>query len=65
MKPNRISHNKIKFYKIDAALREQKRNEWNAPVFWPMLIILAVFVLGVLPALKGYRRRKRGMGVGV
>lgn len=65
VKPNRISHNKIKFYKIDAALREQKRNEWNAPVFWPMLIILAVFVLGVLPAIKGYRRRERGMGVGV
>lgn len=65
VKPNRIAHNKIKFYKIDAAIREQKRNEWNAPVLWPALIVLAVFVLGVLPAIKAYRRRERGMGVGV
>ncbi len=64
VKPNKIAHNKIKFYKIDAALRVQKRSEWNPPVLWPMALVLAVFVLGLLPAIKAYRRRERGMGVG-
>ena len=63
VKPNRIAHNKIKFYKIDTALRAQKRDEWNVPVLWPMALVLTVFVLGLLPALKAYRRRERVAGI--
>ncbi len=63
VKPNRIAHNKIKFYKINAALRVQKRDEWNPPVLWPIVLILTAFVLGLLPAIKAYRRRERDKGI--
>ncbi|MDN5836656.1 MAG: ABC transporter substrate-binding protein, partial [Nitrosospira sp.] len=44
VKPNRLSHNNVKYFRIDAGLREQRRREWNEPVLWP--IGLGLIVLG-------------------
>ena len=38
VKPNRLSNNNIKYFRIDTGLREQKRREWNKPVLWPVLL---------------------------
>ncbi|MDP1557688.1 MAG: ABC transporter substrate-binding protein [Nitrosomonas sp.] len=65
VKPNRISNNNIKYFRIDADLRKQKRNEWNAPVLWPMVLMSAALVLGLIPAIKAYRRRERSVGIGL
>ncbi len=56
VKPNRISNNNVKYYRIDTDLRERKRKEWNRPVLWPMGLGLVLFVIGVLPAALAYRR---------
>ena len=63
VKPNKLSHNNIKYFRIDAGLREQKRREWNEPVLWPIVLGLIVLAVGVAPAVVVYRRRERAAGI--
>lgn len=65
IKPNRIAHNTFKYQKIDAALREQKRQEWNQPVLWPLVVVFIGLILALVPAITAYRRRERGLGIHV
>ncbi|MGH8763498.1 MAG: ABC transporter substrate-binding protein [Nitrosospira sp.] len=63
VKPNKLSHNNIKYFRIDADLRKQKRREWNAPVLWPIALGLIVLVMSLVPAVVAYRSRERGAGI--
>ena len=63
VKPNRMSNNNAKYFRIDAGLREQKRAEWNKPVLWPAIAGLILLIVGLLPAFVIYRRRERGAGI--
>jgi ABC-type transport system substrate-binding protein len=58
-KPNKMARNTLKYVRVDPELRERKREEWNAPVLWPLAAIVAVLFLGSLPAYLSYRRRER------
>ncbi|MGP1676219.1 MAG: ABC transporter substrate-binding protein [Burkholderiales bacterium] len=58
VKPNLMARNGLKFYRLDPALRAAKRAEWNRPVVWPLLLILALLILGTLPALRSWRARE-------
>ncbi len=58
-KPNTMGRNGLKFLRVDAELRERRREEWNRPVWWPAGLVLALLVLGSLPAWLGWRRRER------
>jgi ABC-type transport system substrate-binding protein len=58
VKPNQMARNGLKFYRLDPALREVRRAEWNRPVVWPVLLLLALLVLGTLPALRSWRARE-------
>jgi ABC-type oligopeptide transport system substrate-binding subunit len=53
-----ISKNTLKYLRIDTKLRAEKQREWNQPVRWPLLLIIAVVVLLLLPAISAYRRRQ-------
>lgn len=59
VKPNRMSYNLIKYYRIDPELRDQKRNEWNKPVLWPTGIATALLIFILLPAWVAYRRKQQ------
>jgi hypothetical protein len=59
VKPNQMARNNLKYERIDAALRSQERREWNHPVLWPVLLILAVLVASAVPAVLTYRRKER------
>jgi oligopeptide transport system substrate-binding protein len=59
VKPNHMARNKIKYYKIDTALRAEKRAEWNKPVLAPIGIALVCLAALLAPAVMGYRRRER------
>ncbi|MBI5912361.1 MAG: ABC transporter substrate-binding protein [Betaproteobacteria bacterium] len=58
VKPNQMARNGLKFYRLDAAEREARRAEWNRPVVWPALALLALLVLFTLPALRTWRARE-------
>lgn len=63
IKPNRISNNNMKYYRIDAALREQKRHEWNAPVLWPVMLLFFVIVSSLWPAVLAFRRYEKSAAI--
>ena len=66
-KPTAMANNSLKYQRIDPRLREQMRREWNRAVLWPVLLMAALLVLSVLPAVAVYRKRERrtaGIGAG-
>jgi len=56
-KPNLMANNTLKYLRIDSKLRARKQMEWNQPVLWPFGVVIALLVLGSLPAIAIYRRR--------
>lgn len=63
VKPNRISNNNLKYFKIDVNLRDQKRNEWNDPILWPMVLMLIMLIISFIPAVTAFRRRENSAAV--
>ncbi len=62
-KPNKMANNGLKYQRLDPALRDELRQEWNRPNLWPLAILLAVLVLFLLPAIRVYRQRERAVAV--
>ncbi len=56
-KPNLMANNGLKYLRIDPALRERKRAEWNRPVLWPLALLALLLALAIAPAAIGYWRR--------
>ncbi|WP_256250750.1 ABC transporter substrate-binding protein [Nitrosomonas sp. Nm51] len=63
IKPNRISNNNVKYFQIDAGLREQKRREWNKPVLWPVGLGVIIVMISLFPAIATYRRYEGSKGI--
>ena len=63
VKPNRMSHNNMKYHRIDFNMREKKRFNWNKPVLWPLVVCLIVLIVGLTPAVVTYRKKERGAGI--
>ena len=49
IKANRISNNNLKYFKIDAELREKKREQWNEPVLWPIGLLVVLETIKPIP----------------
>ena len=60
LKPNKIAYNTVKYQRVDSALREQGRREWNRPLWWPLALGALVLLAFTLPAVIVWRRRERG-----
>lgn len=58
-KPNQMANNGLKYQRIDPALRERLRDEWNKPVLWPIFLILIFLIAAIVPAMISYRRREQ------
>jgi len=61
VKPNLMANNTLKYKKVDSLLRSKKRAEWNKPRWWPLAVIVALFVAGTVPAVMSYRKKERGI----
>jgi ABC-type transport system substrate-binding protein len=57
LKPNLMANNQLKYTRIDAQLRTEKRQQWNQALFLPLLVGGVLFVLLLIPAIKAYHRR--------
>lgn len=57
IKPNLMANNRLKYTRIDAKSRLQKREDWNQAVFWPLLVASCLFVLLLIPAVNAFKRR--------
>lgn len=49
----------IKYKRIDTEQRNQLREQWNPPIVWPLILIIAAIVGLVIPAVMAYRRHER------
>ncbi len=58
-KPNQMANNGLKYQRIDTVARERARREWNQPVLWPALLIIALCGASLVPAVIAFRRRER------
>jgi ABC-type transport system substrate-binding protein len=58
-KPNNMARNNLKYLRIDVDQRAALRREWNRPVLWHALLLVAALVLSAIPAFAAYRRRER------
>ena len=58
-KPNLMARNTLKYKRIDPVLRNEKRQQWNRPLLWPVIVTALALILLLLPALIAYRRRER------
>ncbi len=62
VKSNEMAGNTLKYLRVDAARRAALRKTWNQPVVWPILVVVLLFGLALVPAIRGYRRRERMAG---
>jgi ABC-type transport system substrate-binding protein len=56
-KPTQMVRNTLQYLSIDSALRHQKINEWNQPIWWPVIALLAFISLLVWPAWRMLRQQ--------
>jgi ABC-type transport system substrate-binding protein len=57
-KPTQMVRNTLQFLSIDATLRHQKITEWNQPIWWPVIALLAFISLLVWPAWRMLRQQQ-------
>ncbi|MCI0653801.1 MAG: ABC transporter substrate-binding protein, partial [Methylococcaceae bacterium] len=58
LKPNLMANNNLKYLRIDTGQRESKRNEWNRPKLWPVILLALVVLALILPAWSYYRHKQ-------
>ncbi len=58
-KPNLMANNTLKYKKINVEERNEKREKWNQPVYWPFVIALIFLVAVLFPAIRAYRLRAK------
>jgi oligopeptide transport system substrate-binding protein len=59
IKPHVMANNTLKYLRLDTAARTQKRQEWNQPIFWPLLLVGVLFILILIFAINAVRSRTR------
>jgi len=64
IKPNLMANNTLKYARVDAVLRAEKRGNWNEPRWWPLVLVGAILAAGTAPAIITYRRKERETGRG-
>lgn len=57
-KPNFMANNTLKYKKVDPVLRYQKRQAWNKPVLWPIIVLVIVMIAVIIPAIFIFIRKE-------
>jgi len=59
VKQNTIAYNTLKYLKLDERLRAERREQWNQPVFWPVLLLGVAMAAFFVPAILAYQKREK------
>ncbi len=59
VKPNLMSHNLLKYRRVDPVARAAYQAKWNRPVLWPVAVTAALLAAMIGPAVATYRRRQK------
>ena len=62
--PNLMAHNQLKYRRVDGPARAAYQERWNRPVWWPLVVTVALLAAAVWPAVAAYRRRLRATAHG-
>ena len=57
-KPSILIRDMAKYYRVDAATRAAKQAEWNAPVRWPMALLVLLIAAAVWGARRSFNARE-------
>jgi hypothetical protein len=57
--PNLMARNTLKYKTIDPVLRGRMQSEWNKPVVWPIVLMIAALFVSAIPAYRTYRKRQQ------
>jgi ABC-type transport system substrate-binding protein len=57
-KPTKVGNNTLKYQRVDTFLRQDLRDQWNAPVLWPLVLLLLGLLGSAMPAWLHHRRRE-------
>ncbi len=57
LKPNLMANNTLKYKRIEVKQRQQAREQWNQPVWWPVILWVLLFAVFVFPAIRSFQRR--------
>jgi oligopeptide transport system substrate-binding protein len=58
-KPHVIANNTLKYQRLDTVVRSQLQQEWNRPIFWPLLLFGIFFAILLAVAIYAVRSRTR------
>jgi len=58
-KPTQMVRNTLQYMKVDPALRQQKIDEWNSPIWWPVGVFILLLALAIWPSYVALKRRER------
>jgi ABC-type oligopeptide transport system substrate-binding subunit len=62
IKPNVMTTNKLKYWRVDAKLRDALRVRWNQPTRWPLWLALITLLLSGLYLWAVLRKREEARG---
>ncbi len=62
VKPNVMANNKLKYWRVDAAMRDGLRREWNQPMRWPLWLGALMVLLFGGWMWRVLRQREEGRG---
>jgi peptide/nickel transport system substrate-binding protein len=57
-KPTDIGNNTMKYARLNPTLRAEKRQAWNNPIWWPVVLVLIFLVLSIIPIVFRYWRQE-------
>ncbi len=55
---NQMVRGSMKYIRVDSQLRAQQRKAWNQATYWPILVVVAFFLLLLLPLIISYRNKE-------
>ncbi len=57
LKANLMANNTLKYKRIDAKQRQQAIEQWNQPVWWPVVLLVLLLAALIFPAIRSFQRR--------